>query len=177
MQRKLAVETLVGMGLCSRRRGCRVLRVARSTTYYRHEPSAARLALEGLVEEVSRQWPALGYKKVTQILRDEHSQEVNPKRVQRLRRQRGLMASRKAGKRRRIAPRNEVRRSAAHADEVWSWDFISDATAEGRSVRILSLIDEYTRECILLRADRSFPARKVIDALEEVITCTGRCPK
>jgi transposase InsO family protein len=133
--------------------------------------------MNGLVEEVSREWPCLGYKKVTSILRDEHGQKINPKRVARVRRERGLMASRKGIKKRRVQPQQEPRRSASRANEVWSYDFISDATAEGRRVRILSVIDEYTRECVALRGGRSFPARKVIEVLEEVIECTGRSPE
>ncbi len=177
MQRKLAVEMVVSMGLSGRKRACRVLGLARSSAYYQREPSAVGLALDGLVEEVSREWPCLGYKKVTFILRNEHGQVVNPKRVARVRRQRGLMASRKGGKRRRVVPKQEQRRSASRANEVWSYDFISDATADGRSVRILSVIDEYTRECIVLRGARSFPARKVVEVLEEVVECTGRSPE
>jgi len=177
MQKKLAVEMVVSMGLSGRRRACRVLGLARSSAYYRREPSVVGLAKDGLVEEVSREWPCLGYKKVTSILREEHGQRINPKRVARVRRERGLMASRKGGKRRRVSPQEDVRRSASRANEVWSYDFISDATAEGRSVRILSVIDEYTRECLALRGERSFPARKVIEVLEEVMACTGRSPE
>jgi hypothetical protein len=84
--------------------------------------------------------------RATSILRDEHGQKINPKRVWRVRRERGLLASRKSGRRRRVSRKEAVRRSASRADEVWSYDFISDATAEGRSERILSVIDEYTRE-------------------------------
>jgi len=53
---------------------------------------------------------------------------------------------------------------------------VQDGTADGGTVRILSIIDEYTRECLLLRSGRSFPARRVIDALEEAILCSGHKP-
>jgi len=69
-----------------------------------------------------------------------------------------------------------VRRSEGRANEVWGYDFIGDATAEGRRVRILSVTADYTRECLVLRAERSFSARRVTDVLEEVMTCVGRCP-
>ncbi len=75
-----------------------------------------------------------------------------------------------------MAQKQEQRWSASRANEVWSYDFISDATANGRSVRILSVIDEYTRECLVLRGARSFPARIVVKVLEEVIECTGHSP-
>lgn len=87
------------------------------------------------------------------------------------------MASRGGSKRRRIHPGLALRRSARGPDEVWSYDFIQDRTADGGAVRILSIIDEYTRECLLLRGARSFPSRRVIDALEEVMVCTGRKPR
>ncbi len=57
---------------------------------------------------------------------------------------------------------------------MWRYDFIQDGTAEGGTVRILSIIDEYTRECLLLKAARSFPAWRVLDVLEEVTVCSGR---
>jgi putative transposase len=107
-----------------------------------------------------------------------HGEVINRKRVARIRRQRGLMASRgHGGKRRRVRPGLALRRSASRPDEVWSYDFIQDSTADGGTVRILSIIDEYTRECLLLRAARSFPSRRVIDALEEVMVCSGRKPQ
>lgn len=173
----MAVEMLVGMGLCSHRKACRALGLQRSTLYYRADPKPEKLAEEGLVEVVSRELPTLGYDKVTAILRVEHGRKINRKRVARIRRERGLKASRKQQKRRRLQRQRSTRRSATRADEVWSYDFITDVTVDGRVVRILSIIDEYTRECLLLRAARSFPARRVIDVLEEVMVCSGRKPK
>ena len=172
------MEMVVCMGLCKRHRACRTLGLSRSTAYYRQSSSPQKLAQEGLVEAVSRQWPCLGYEKVAAIVRYEHGEVVNRKRVARIRRQRGLMASRgHGGKRRRLRPGLALRPVPAGPDEVWSYDFIQDSTADGGSVRILSIIDEYTRECLLLKAARSFPARRVIDALEEVMVCSGRKPQ
>jgi hypothetical protein len=57
------------------------MELARSIAYYRREAPGARLAMKGHVEEVSREWPCSGYKKVTVLLRDEHGQRINPKRV------------------------------------------------------------------------------------------------
>lgn len=51
-------------------------------------------------------------------------------------------------------------------DEVWSYDFIEDATADGRKVRLLSIIDEYSREVLMLKSVLSFPATRVIYCLE-----------
>jgi len=176
MQKRLAVEQVVCMGICCRRRACRALGLSRSTAYYQSNPTPARLAQEALVAEVSRENPSFGYRKVTSILREVHEEKINAKRVARLRRRDDLYASRRPGKRRRIRPESAERRTATRPDEVWSYDFISDVTTDGVSLRILSIIDEYTRECVLLRAARSFPALRVIDCLEELLVCTGRKP-
>lgn len=77
------------------------------------------------------------------------------------------------GKWRRVA----LRRSASHAAEVWSYDFDQDSTADVEAVRVHSILGEYTRECLLLKAARSFPAQRVIVELEEVMVCTGRIPQ
>ena len=176
-QKRAAVAAVVSLGMATRRRACRVLRLSRSTAYYRSEAAPEKLAQEGLVEAVSREHPAWGYRKVTAVLRAEHGEAINAKRVARLRRMRGLAASRRRAKKRRVTPSQAARQSARQRDEVWSYDFISDALVNGRSVRILSVIDEYTRECVALRAALSFPARRVIDTLEETLICQGRKPQ
>lgn len=177
VQKKAVIETLVGTGRCGVARACRLFGLARSAVYRRSTADAGRMAQEGLVAETSRAHPCLGYRKVTALLRDSHGETINPKRVARLRRRNGLLASRKDTKRRRIKPQARVRRVAGRRDEVWSYDFIQDSLADGSTVRILSVIDEYTRECVLLRPARSFPSRRVIDCLEEVLVTTGRRPE
>lgn len=176
MQKRNAVEYVVGMGKGSHHRACRVIGLARSSAYYRSKPAAQRLRQEGLIEEVSRENPVYGYRKVTALLR-ESGEAINGKRVARIRRQRGLMASRRPGKRRRISPQSSRRQRSSRANEVWSYDFIEDVTVKGRRLRILSVIDEYTRECLLLRAAPSYPARRVLDSLEEILVCSGRKPE
>ena len=176
MQKKVVVETLVGTGRCGMARACRLFGLARSAAYRKPGVPGGKLTQEGLVAETSRQHPCLGYRKVTALLRSVHGETINAKRVARLRRRDGLVASRRGSKRRRIKPQERVRRSASRRDEVWSYDFIQDSLADGRTVRILSIIDEYSRECVMLRAAWSFPARRVIDCLEELLVTTGRKP-
>jgi putative transposase len=130
-----------------------------------------------LVAETSRAHPCLGYRKVTAILRDGHGETINPKRVARLRRRDGVQPSRKQTKRRRIKPRVASRRVAKRRDEVWSYDFIQNSLADGTTVRIRSVIAEYSRECVMLRSARSLPSRRVIDCLEELLVTTGRKPE
>lgn len=173
----MVVEALVATGRCKVARACRLFGLPRSSVYQRGNAQPEKRALEGLVAETSRAYPAFGYRKVTAILRDQHEVVINPKRVARLRRRDGLLASRRGAKRRRVEPGQAVRRSATRRDEVWSYDFIQDSLADGRPVRILSVIDEYSRECVLLRSARSFPARRVVDCLGELLVTTGRRPE
>lgn len=176
VQKKIVIEAVVSAGRCGVARACRLLGLARSALYRRGAADPAKAAQEGMVAETSRAHPALGYRKVAAILRS-HGEVVNAKRVARLRRRDGLEASRRSIKRRRIKPAIRARRSATRRDEVWSYDFIQDSLADGSTVRILSVIDEYSRECVLLRAARSFPSRRLIDCLEELLVTTGRKPE
>ena len=176
VQKKIVIEAVVGAGRCGVARACRLFGLARSALYRRDVPDPVKAAQEGMVAETSRAFPSLGYRKVASILQS-HGEVINAKRVARLRRRDGLAASRRSTKLRRIKPAVRARRSATRRDEVWSYDFIQDSLADGRTVRILSVIDEYSRECVMLRAARSFPSRRLIDCLEELLVTTGRKPE
>ena len=93
-----------------------------------------------------------GYRRVTALLRQE-GWRVNHKRVERLWRQEGLRVPQRQPKRRRLwlGDGSIVRRRAEHRDHVWSYDFVFDRTADGRPLRLLPIVDEYTRECPLHR--------------------------
>jgi putative transposase len=177
MQRRLAVAHVVGLAMCGVKRAARVLGVARSSCYRSPTLMAQRASSEALLIQVSREHPTLGARKVAALLSLEHGAVVNHKRAARLRRVHGLRASRRGHKRRRLVGGATVRRVAGQPDEVWSYDFIEDATVDGRKVRLLSIIDEFSRECLLLEAARSFPAVRVIDCLERLLMTTGRCPQ
>lgn len=177
MQRKLAVVHVVGLGMCGVRRASQVLGVARSTCYRRAQVAPHRACSETLLVSLSQAHPVLGARKVAAMMFMEHGQRINHKRAMRLRKLYGLQAVRRGRKRRRLQAGVSQRQVAQHRDEVWSYDFIHDATADGRSVRLLSIVDEYSRECLWLEAARSFPARRVIEALERVLLSTGRCPR
>ncbi len=175
-KKRCAVRHVVAQGLGSLRAACRALGLGLSTFYHRPAPNATKAAQEQRIMKLSRAHPTLGYRKITALLREQSETPINAKRVQRIRRQHGLMARRRGSKRRRIEGVIRERRQATQRDEVWSYDFVQDATCEGSRLRILSIIDESTRECIMLRASRNFPAPRVIDSLEEIMICQGRKP-
>ena len=150
----------------SERRACRVLGQPRSTQ--RRVPVAR--ADEGrLVErmlELARAHPRFGYRRVAALLRRE-GWRVNRKRVYRLWRQQGLKVPQRRRKKRRLGHSGNgcARRRPRRRDDVWAWDFIHDRTEDGRPLKWLSVVDEYTRECVVLEVRRSLTAAAVVEVL------------
>ena len=101
--------------------------------------------------------------------------KVGKDRVERIWRREGLKVPKRQKPRGRLWLNDGscVRLRPAHAKHVWSYDFMSARTHDGRSVRILNLIDEYTRECLLIRAERRWSSAKVIGALADVMVIKG----
>ena len=121
-----------------------------------------------------REHPRFGYRRIWALLRRE-GWRVNRKRVYRLWRREGLKVPQKARKRRHLghSANSCVRRRAERADHVWAWDFIFDRTTRGRSLKWLSIVDEYTRECLALVVARSITAQDVLAVLAELFVVRG----
>jgi putative transposase len=109
---------------------------------------------------------------VTALLRRE-GHEVNAKRVQRVRRKEGLQVSRRRRKLRRLGLSTAERQRATRANHVWSWDFVEDQTENGTRFRMLTLIDEHTRECLAVHVDWSIRAVDVITIVEAAMVRYG----
>ena len=111
---------------------------------------------------------------ITAMLRNE-GWLVNHKRVERIWRQEGLKVPSKQPKRARLWLNDGscVRLRAERKDHVWSYDFVQDRTAEGRPFRILTLIDEYTRECLSLTVARKLNSQNVLDELSTLFLTRG----
>ena len=115
-----------------------------------------------------------GYRRVTALLRQE-GWRVNHKRVERLWRQEGLKVPQGQPKRRRLwlGDGSIVRRRAEHRDHVWSYDFVFDRTADGRPLRLLPIVDEYTRECLSIDVGRRLNSEHVLARLAELFVRRG----
>ena len=133
------------------------------------EPALVKRMLELVAEH-----PRFGYRRITRLLRKE-DWDVNRKRVYRLWRREGLKVPRKQRKKRRLGTSANAchRRRAEGIDQVWCWDFVFDHTTGGSLLKWLSIVDEYTRECLALKVDRSITAQDVIDTLAELFTARG----
>ena len=139
---------------------------------YRYEPRPDRNAeLRSELGKLARQKPRYGYRRLHALL-SRRGQEVNVKRVYRLYVEEGLMVRRK--KRKRLVRDRAVEPRLTGANQEWAMDFIVDGLATGRMVRILSVVDAYTRECLALEADTSLGSGRVTRVLERVIAERGR---
>ena len=123
--------------------------------------------------EWSEAHPRYGYRRIGALLRRQ-GQRVNPKRVQRIRRQEGLAVRKKQRATRRIGISTATRQRAQRANQVWSWDIIHDQTQAGSSLRILTLIDEYTKQCLAIVVGRSIRALDAITAFDGAIKGYGQ---
>jgi transposase InsO family protein len=150
----------------SERRACRVLKQARATQRYAPQLSDEEVQLSARVVELASQYGRYGYRRVTALLRHE-GWRVNHKRVERIWRREGLKVPAKQPKRGRLWLNDGscVRLRPAHPNHVWSYDFVQDRTDNGSAFRILSIIDEYTRECLVSRVARRLSHEEVLEEL------------
>lgn len=159
----------------SERRACRVLGQARRTQRYQARRADDEGALVQRMLELVRQHPRYGYRRIWAILNKQEGWRVNRKRIYRLWRQEQLRVPQKRRKKRCLgtAAHGCTRQRAQRKDHVWAWDFIFDVTTNGRSLKVLSIVDEFTRECLALEVDRRMTATDVIDVLIELTALRG----
>jgi putative transposase len=158
----------------SERRACRALGQSRSSQRYEPLEDEDKKRLIADMLALVGQHPRYGYRRIWALLRKD-GWRVNRKRIYRLWVQEGLKVPQKQRKRRRLGHHGNscVRRKAEHKDHVWTWDFIHDRTTNGRPLKWLSIVDEYTRECLALEVDRGITAEKAIDVLVELFRIRG----
>ena len=158
----------------SERRACAVVEQPRATNRYRARQADRDQALVRRIKELSRRHPRYGYRRITALLRRDGF-VVNRKRVQRLWRKEGLRVPMQQRKRRRLGHSGNsccLRRSTRR-NEVWSYDFVMDQTSDGRRLKLLVLVDEYTRECLAIEGARSLEAVDVVRVLAALIAARG----
>jgi putative transposase len=179
-RRRQTVAALRDRFAVSQRRTCRALGLNRSGVRYGPVPCGERVALARRVEERAGMHPRFGYRRIW-ALSVREGWSVNKKAVRRAWRQSG---PKPAGPRAAPEPRrphgqgaNACRpRPSRGKDDVWTWDFIFDRTSDGRGLKWLSLIDEYTRECLALEARRGMTAEQIRAVLAGVAAGRGGPP-
>lgn len=168
-QRRLGVEFLVQHEI-SQRRACVLLAFSRSSCRYGLHPRPAGPVVERL-KELAHRHPRYGYRRLTALLRRE-GQQINPKRVRRLWKQLGLSLQQRP-KRKRRRGLGSVPQQGKFPNHVWTYDFLQDACVNSQKLRLLTVVDEFTRECLAIEVAGSFNAREVIGVLEVLIAQHG----
>ena len=150
----------------SERRICRALNQPRSTQRYRPGIRDDEERLTQQMIDLAMKYGRYGYRRITALLQREGFR-VNHKRVERLWRREGLKVPQKQPKRKRLWLNDGscIRLRPQFKDHVWSYDFVATRTEDGRPLRILTLIDEYTRECLALKVARRLRSQDVLEQL------------
>jgi transposase InsO family protein len=152
--KRQCVRYLVAQKAYSERSACRLVGIARSSHRYQQRAAADATDLRAKIHQVANENKAYGYRLVTAKIRTQ-GWLVNHKRVHRLWKEEGLQ------------------QKASHVNHVWSYDFMEDRTEKGQTLRILTVLDEYTRESLAIHVARSIPALDVVQLLEWLFLVRG----
>jgi transposase InsO family protein len=155
----------------SERRACEVLDLNRSTYRYRHRRDVVDAAHQAVVR-LSERYDYWGYRKIHDLLKPDVA--IGRDRVRIIRRREGLQVPRKRPKRRLLGRSTRWVYRAEHRHHVWSYDFVHDQTIDGRTLKCLTVVDEFAREGLAIRSGRSLTAPDVIRTLEELVRRYGR---
>ena len=158
----------------SERHACRVLGQARSTQRHVGTVPQEEIKVTKRIIELAQEYGRYGYRRITAMLNNE-GWKVNHKRVERIWRQEGLKVPKRQPKRGRLwfGDGSCVRLRPLYKDHVWSYDFIAERTIDGRALRILTIIDEYTRECLSIVTARRLTSQDVLHTLFTLFITRG----
>lgn len=154
---------------CSQRNALRVVKMSASTYLYKpvkKDESVLKLR----IKEITDTRVHYGYRRVHVLLRREGHTD-NVKRIYRLYREQGLSLRLKRPRRSKAAQLRQPRQQAHAINEIWSMDFVADALFDGRKLRMLTVVDLYTRECLAIDVGQSLKGEDVVTTLNEI---TGR---
>ena len=157
----------------SQRRACRALRVCRSSIRYIPVKRNDEDEITARIIELATNYGRYGYRRITAMLKLEYP--INHKRVERIWRKEGLKVPRKQSKKRRLWLNDGscIRLRPEYRNHVWSYDFVEDRLKNGRKVRWLNIIDEYTRECLASLPRRHWKHTDVMNVLSELFIMKG----
>ena len=162
----------------SERRACQIAGQHRSTQ--RHEPTEAPDdgALRARLRELSRERPRWGYRRAHARLLEE-GWSLNRKRVGRLWREEGLRVPHRRRKRQRLGESTvpAERLCAERPDHVWALDFQFDQTQDGRILKLLHVVDEFTREALAVECARRIDSDRTVAVLDRLVATRGKAPE
>lgn len=153
----------------SERRVCGLIGIAVAS--FRYQSRRSDEPLRTRLVELAREKPRFGYRRL-HVLLERNGERVNHKRVHRVYREAGLRIRRK--KRKHCVREGKPLLERTSANQEWALDFVHDAVECGRTIRVLSVVDTYTRECLGLEVDTSFASRRVTRVLDAIVAERGQ---
>ena len=150
---------------CSVRCACRVVGISRSALSYKERAKPDEDALTGRIKSLAKTNGRYGYRRITALLHRE-GKEINIKRVHRIWKSEALTLPVRRPRRRQYGPKGEVLRKAEYPLHVWTYDIVEDRTERGSKLRILTVLDEYTRQSLAIWVGRSICAQTVVQNLK-----------
>ena len=174
MRRREAVIHVRETLTVSERRACRVLGQVRRTQRYTSTLSDDETILVANVVSLASEYGRYGYRRITALLRAD-GWRVNHKRVERIWRQEGLKVPARQAKRGRLWFNDGscIRLRPEYRNHVWAYDFVFDRTREGRPLKFLNVVDEYSRQCLAIEVDRKQTSRDVLRTLAQLMLKHG----
>jgi putative transposase len=168
--RRAQVAFALARGL-SGRRACAILSIARSTLRYQSRLAVRDAPALEAMRDLAGQYPRYGYRRI-QIFLARAGHVMSADRTHRLWRQAGLPVPRRRP-RRRVATRRPRPLPATGAHHVWAYDFVFDTCANGQTVKCLTIIDEFTRECLAIDVAGGIRSGRVIEVLAQLVSVHG----
>ena len=158
----------------SERKACKVLGQHRSVQRHQAKPSNDEASLTQAIIYLATKYGRYGYRRITALLRND-GWRVNHKRVERIWRREGLKIPQKQPKRGRLWLNDGscIRKRPKYRNHVWAYDFVMDRTHNGKRFRMLTVIDEYTRECLAIKVARKLNSTNVLDTLLDLFILQG----
>lgn len=168
--RRLQVAFAKKRGL-SLRRACALLRTPRSGLGYASKRAVLDAPVTTKMRELSQRYPRYGYRRIRVFLARE-GHKMSPDRAHRLWRRAGLQVPRKRP-RRRVATNRPRPTPPDRANHVWAIDFVFDACANGQQLKCMTVVDEWTRECLAIHVAGGIRSAKVIEVLSKLVSVRG----
>lgn len=165
--RRAQIAYVRGRGV-SQRRACALLSVSRSTLGYQLRLPLKDAPVLGAMRDLAAQYPRYGYRRIHVFL-GRRGFELSPDRAHRIWRSAGLQVPRKRP-RRRVASSRPRPLAAWARNQVWAYDFVFDACANGQQLKCLTVIDEFTRECFAIDVASGIRSKRVIEVLARLVS-------
>lgn len=156
----------------SQRHACQLVGIHRSSARYVPHVRSEEADTVALIRQYAHEQPMYGYRIITAMLKHD-GYRINRKRVYRIWRQEGLQLPRRKTVKRRYGDSKGTLRRASRPNEVWTYDFLEARTERGGKLRMLTVLDEYTRECLSIHVARAISSRQVIQVLDWLFLLRG----